>query len=149
MPTIPQGIIDTILHPPIGVLQPFLDYFGPYSGVQTLTQWSSTAGPIYTPLPVGDTYGAIVQLNGPIPIGWGFTNGWFSPDGQYDEAIYENRLLQFVVQHQFLGGTWVTTQMVEIVSIPTVVLWSEAIPGRIGLLAAPGLSFDLFYLLVG
>jgi len=148
MPDINVGIVEQFLHPPIGLLTPHLDYRGPYSGLQTLTQWSSTAGPIFTDLPVTNTFGVQVNIEGPIPIGWGFTNGWVSTDGLYDESIYDQRICQLVVQHQFLGGAWITTQVVPIHSFPLVTMWEVSLPGRIGLLVAPGLSVDLSYLLV-
>jgi hypothetical protein len=146
MPDVPVGIIDTILHPPIGVLIPRLDYHGPYEGNVTVTEFSTTPGPIFTDIDVRASYGVVVQLNGAIPAGFGFTNGWVSDDTLYDEAIYDVRLLQLVVQHQFSGGAWVSTQVENIYSFPKVILWTEALPGRVGLLVAPGLAFDLLFL---
>lgn len=140
------GIIQLYLHPPIGLLQPHLDYYGPFTGNVTRTQWSRTAGPIYTPVDVSATYGVELQLNGGIPAGYGTTIGWVSPDGQYEESDYDQRLVQLVVQHQFPGGAWVTTQRVDIHVFPRVVLWDVSLPGRLGLLVAPGLAFDLFFL---
>jgi hypothetical protein len=143
---VPLG--DQFLHPPIGILRPHLDYFGPYSGNETLTEWSSTPGPVFTHVAVSNTFGVLVQLNGIIPAGYGLTLGWNSSDGLYTADEYEIRLCQLVVQHQFLSGAWTTTQVVDVRSFPTTVLWSVALPGRIGILAAPGLAFDLFYLQV-
>jgi len=141
-----SGLIDFYLHPPIGLLEPQLDFFGPYSGQNTRTEWSSTAGPIFTPVPVSATYGVQLQLNGAIPSGWGLTNGWVSDDGQYDESIYQPPLAQLVVQHRFPNGAWITTQVQWIETFPTVVLWAVSLPGRLGLYVAPRLTFDLFYL---
>lgn len=148
MPDINVGVVEQFLHPPLGALTPHLDYFGPYTGLQTISQWSFTAGPVFTPLNVSDSFGVQVTINGPIPAGWGFTNGWVSPDTLYDEAIYDNQIAQVVVQHQFLGGSWVSTQVVPVHSFPIVIFWEVAFPGRIGLLVAPGLSVDLAFLLV-
>lgn len=139
---------DQFLHPPIGILAPHLDYRGPYSGNETLTVWSSTAGPIYTDIAVSNSFGVVVQLNGSIPAGYGLTLGWNDPSGLYTADEYEVRLVQLVVQHQFLSGAWTTTQVENIRSFPFTVLWAVALPGRVGLLVAPGLSFDLFYLQV-
>lgn len=148
--TAPTGVIDQFLHPPVGVLTNYLDGYGPYSGNQTLTQWSSTAGPVFTPQDVRITFGCFVQLNGTIPAGYGTVLGWNDSSGLYSEDVYENRLLQFVVQHQLLTtGAWVTTQIEDIHSFPHAILWNVALPGRIGLLVAPGLAFDLHYLVVG
>lgn len=148
MPSVDVGVVQQFLHPPLGLLRPHLDYRGSYSGNQTLTIWSDVPGPTFASLPVSNTFGALIQLDGAIPAGWGWTSGWTDPLGQYTEDAYEPRLAQVVVQHQLVGGIWVTTQVEEIVSFPRVVLWDVALPGRIGLLVAPGLAFDLFYLLV-
>lgn len=148
MPDVSSGVIDFFLHPPLGVLTQRLDYFGPYSGNVTRTQYSSTPGPIFTPIGVNLTFGVIVQLNGAIPAGWGYTSGWEDPLGLLDENMYDERLCQLVVQHQLIGGAWITTQLLEVRSFPRLIMWEVAFPGRIGLLVAPGLAFDLFYLTV-
>lgn len=141
----PSGLIDFFLHPPIGALSFALDEAGPYTGRRTLTTWSQGPGPIFTSRPVSQSFGVQLQLNGPIPTSWGFTNGWVSDDGQYDESRYTPPLAQLVAQHQLLTGQWVTTNFEIIESFPHTVFWDVAFPGRIGLLIAPHLSFDLFY----
>lgn len=148
MPDVNTGVIDLFLHPPLGVLNTHLDYYGPYSNEQTLTRWSSTPGPVFTNVAVSESYGVLARLNGSIPPGLGAIDGWTSPDGQDDEAMYEVRLLQIAVQHQLLSGAWVTSQLVNVTTLKRLILWDTALPGRIGLLAAPGIAFDLFYLLV-
>jgi hypothetical protein len=149
MPDISVGIVEQFLHPPIGLLTPHIDYLGPYSGLNTLTEWGTTPGPTIVHGSVTDTFGIEVTIFGAIPAGYGFTNGWVSPDGLYDESTYDQRLCQVVVQHQFLGGAWITTQIIDVHSFPLVALWDVSLPGRVGLLVAPGLEVDLFYLLVG
>jgi hypothetical protein len=139
---------DQFLHPPLGLLRPHLDYHGPYSGNVTRTVWSDTPGPVFSDLPVSESFGVVIQLNGAIPAGYGLTLGWESPDTLYSADEYEIRLLQLVVQHQFISGAWTTSQLVSVNSFPTTVLWSVALPGRLGLYVAPGLAFDLFFLLV-
>jgi hypothetical protein len=148
MPDVNTGLIDFLLHPPLGAMGMHLDYYGPYSGNVELTTWSSTAGPIYTAHSVSNTFGVIVQLNGSIPAGWGFQLGWTDTLALYSEDVYEEQLLQLVVQHQLVTGTWVTTESLSIHTFPKLVMWDIALPGRIGLYVAPGLAFDLFYLLV-
>lgn len=148
MVDLPIGLAQQFLHPPLGLLRPHLDYHGPYSGNVTVDQWSATAGPVFTNYDVSDTFGVLVQLNGGIPAGYGLTLGWVSDDAQYSGDVYDERLLQVVVQHQLLGGAWVTSQLEEVFDFPLAILWREALPGRIGLLAAPGLAFDLFFLQV-
>lgn len=145
---IPIQLGQQFLHPPLGVLRPHLDYHGPYSGNVTLDVWSATPGPVFTDIAVADTFGTIVQVNGAIPSGLGRTLGWNDALGLYTGDIYEERLVQVVVQHQLLGGAWVNSQVFDIRSFPVPLLWAEALPGRLGLLVAPGLSFDLFYLQV-
>lgn len=140
------GLIDFYLHPPIGRLEPRLDYYGPYQGNVTLLKWAPFPGPLFGELDVSATYGVQLQLAGAIPAAWGYDLGWVSDDGQYDEAIYDPPLAQLVIQHQFPTGSWLTTQREVIASFPTVVMWQESLPGRLGLRTAPGISFDLFYL---
>jgi hypothetical protein len=140
------GVIEYITHPPIGQMTPRLDGFGPHSGNKTLTTWSSTLPPIVSVLPVSRSYGCIVQLEGALPPRWGFSQGWVSDDGQYEESRYFPPIAQVVTQHQFPTGSWVSTSVFEIDRFPTLVLWTEAFPGRIGLRVAPNLSVDLFFL---
>ena len=144
-PTI-TGLIDFALHPPLGLLEPRLDYYGPYQGNNTITTWSLTPGPVYTPRPLTDTYGVMVQLDGALPPSWSHSLGWVSEDGQYDETVYDPPIAQVVVQHQFHSGAWVTTQVAAIATWPTALTWQVALPGRVGLLVAPYVSVDLFWL---
>jgi hypothetical protein len=139
MPELPIPIGEQFLHPPIGVLAPFLDWRGPYAGNLTITHRHD--GP-----PIGNTFGVMWQFNGIIPIGWGFENGWVSDDGQYEQSTYETRLFQLVVQHQFRSGVWTTTQLIEPMYAPGAAMWEVALPGRLGLLVAPGIRIDLYYL---
>jgi hypothetical protein len=141
-----SGLIDFYLHPPIGLLEPQLDYYGPYSGNVTVSTWSPTPGPIFTPTFVSASYGVSVQLSGSIPIHWGRELGWVSDDGQSDETVFRPALGQLVVQHRFPTGAWVTTQMQVITNPGSVILWAVSLPGRLGLLVAPGLEFDLLFL---
>lgn len=149
MSPIGTGLIDFLLHPPLGLMNPRLDYLGPYSGNVTLTQYSVTPGPVFEYHQVRDSYGILVQLNGPIPTKWGYEIGWYSDDGQYDESQFWPPLAQIVIQHQFLGGAWVTSQMDVVRSFPQLVLWQQSLPGRVGLSIAPGITLDIFYLSTG
>lgn len=155
MPDVTQGLIDSLLHPLLGSLSPHLDAAGPYTGNVTLTTWSSTLGPIFTPQPVRDTSGVIVQGFGAIPPGWGLIEG-------YDDGVdvsadyYHNRFVQVVVQHRLrrttdglvATGPWVTTQLFDVHILPQLILWEVALPGRIGLYTAPGIEVDLYYLMI-
>lgn len=146
---LPVPIIDFYLHPPVGSLLPILDENGPFSGNSTLTQWREGPGPIFTDHAVSASYGVMLTLNGVLPIKWGFTQGWSSPDGQSDESQYDPPFAQLAIQHQFAGGLWVTTQLEVVVSPVFSIRWTEALPGRIGLKVAPLLAFDLHYFVLG
>lgn len=148
MPSVDVGLVDLLFHPPLGVLSPFLDYHGPFYGYFTFTVWGSTPGPVFSDRSVTDTFGCLVNINGAIPAGLGFTNGWISDDFTADESRYDERLAQVVVQHQFAGGGWITTQIANIHTVPAMVLWETALPGRIGLLTSPAVEIDMYYLLV-
>lgn len=149
LPPPPTGIIDHFLHPPIGLLNPWLDGYGPYSDIVTIVNFSTTVGPIYTPHPVKDAFGVIVQGHGSFPSHIGQNQGWVSDDGQYDSTTYVPPLGEVIVQHQFLSGSWCTTQTVIVSSLPQMIMWDVALPGRIGLAIIPGVSFDLFFLRTG
>lgn len=140
-------LVDFVLHPPIGLLTPTLDGRGPYMGNVTRATWSTTLGPVFTDRPVSSSFGVQLLPHGAIPPRWGSRSGWVSDDGQYDQTVYVPAVAQLVVQHQFPNGAWASTQVVTIDSFPLVVLWEIALPGRIGLLVAPGWALDLFYLL--
>lgn len=142
------GLVSYLTHPPIGLVEPRLDGFGPHSGNKTLTTWSSTLPPIVSTLPISRSYGCIVQLEGALPPRWSFQQGWVSDDGQYEESIYFPPIAQLVAQHQFPTGTWVSTTVAMIDRFPMLVLWQEAFPGRLGLHVAPNISIDLFFLVL-
>lgn len=139
------GIIDTALHPPLGLLTNLLDGNGPYSGDNLLTTWLDGA----TTRNVSDTFGCLVIINGAIPaklgLDLGCAMGGATP---FTGDEYEERLAQVVVQHQLtlgLGG-WVTTQVVDTSFLATLILWQEALPGRLGIRTLPGISMDLQFL---
>lgn len=142
--TVPlQGLADFLYHPPLGVLRPFVDTNGPFGGNATITDVNVSGAT----RPVRQTYGVIVQVASPIPEGWGFRRGWIAPDGNSEESEFIPALGQLVVQHQLLGGAWVTTQVEWVTGFPRLFLWQTALPGRIGVLTAPNITFDLLYLL--
>ena len=149
LPAPPTGLIDFFLHPPVKLLNPWLDGYGPYTGNVTLTKFSSTLPPVYTDHPVMDSYGLMLLPNGAIPLNLGFRQGWVSADGQYEESIFDEPLGQIVVQHQFLSGAYATTQREWIQTFPFFLWWNNALPARIGLLTMPSVAFDFFYLRTG
>ena len=140
------GIIDTALHPPLGLLTNHLDGNGPYTGDNMITTWLDGA----VTKSVGNTFGVIAVAHGSIPVELGLLFG-ASMGGAtlFTGDEYEVRLLQLVVQHQLLLGLggWVTTQVIDSNALAVLVLWAEAIPGRLGIYTLPGMSFDLQFLL--
>lgn len=142
------GLIDMLLHPPLGAMRPFLDYYGPYSGNVSIATWSETAGPIFTPRSVTDTFGVFINIEGLIPTSWGYRQGWVSELGEIDLSQYIPPLGQLVVVHRFSNGLHIATQTFTIDSFPCFVTWDVALPAFIGLRTAPGISFDLSFLMV-
>jgi hypothetical protein len=139
----PSGVIDFFEHPPIGLLLALsLDAAGPFTGTHTMTDYQQ---PLGTHKLVSATYGVVVQLNGAIPQKLGLELGWFDPTGQYTEDRYDERLCQFVVQHQTTSGLWVSTQVIDVRNFPWPIFWEVALPGRVGLRTLPGISVDLLY----
>jgi hypothetical protein len=145
MPTT-AGIIDFALHPPLGLLTNKRDVTGPYSGDNLLTTWNDSG----TIRNVSDTFGVLVIVDGAIPPKLGLTLGCsMGGSSIFEGDEYQQRLAQVVVQHQLFPvvfGGWVTTQIVDTHSLATLILWQEALPGRIGLRTLPGISMDLQYL---
>lgn len=143
------GLIDFFVHAPLNLCGPWLDINGPYTGSVTLTTFRVSSDLSGLHHVVGDSEGVIIDVNGALPPEWGRDAGWFSEDGQYDQSIYIPALGQFVVQHQFISGGFVTTQVVPINTLPTLVLWEQAAPARVGLATAPDVWFDLRYVRTG
>jgi len=142
------GLIEFLFHAPIGFCIPVLDYYGPYSGNFQVEQFSETPGPIYTPRDVNLTQGVEVQLNGPIPLGWGHTVGWASTGGELQMDEYIPPLGVLHVYHQFSNGAHVVTQTVVIETLPTVIQWAVARPKGVGVLVAPNIALDLMFLMI-
>jgi len=146
MPGLPTGVIDTILHPPIGGLTNKLDTNGPYgAGSHTLTTWNDSG----TTRSVSNTFGMLAIVNGTYPPEWGLDLGWNDPITAFGGTYYRGRILQVVVQHQLLLGLggYIDTQIENIFQAGKAMTWNEALPGRIGLYVAPGWSFDLQFLM--
>ena len=142
---IPTGVISGLLHPPLGELSNHLDYNGPYGpGGHTLTTWDDNG----TTRQINQTYGCLAIASGTIPPEWGREIGWDDPVTPFGGTYYEGRILQVVMQHALtfgLGG-FVDTDIFDIYQTAKLMLWSEALPGRMGLWVAPGWSFDLQFL---
>jgi len=131
------SVIQQFITPPWGALNIHLDTSGPYSGNNTLTHFSGV-------VPTNQTAGLVVVVTPTIQLGYEI--GWESDDAIYDQWEYDARLVQVVVQHQFTGGSWVTTQVENLHTLRSGLKWKEALPGRIGIWVLPGLEADLYYL---
>jgi len=144
-----QRLTDFVLHPTLGTLTPCLDGYGPYEGNVTIEKWYGGPGPVMSEQFVTSTHGVFVQLHGTIPPEWGYTKGWVSPDGNLDAGAYTPALAQVVVAHQLLTGLHVLTQVTSIETLPWLTMWDVAVPSTIGILVAPRLKVDLYWLCVG
>lgn len=121
-----------------------LDGNGPYGpGNHVLSTWLNGASLSN----VSDTFGVVVQFNGAIPPKLGLVIG-FDDGGTVNLDEFQLRLVQLVALHQLLSGTWVPSQVVDLHALPFMIRWAEALPGRVGLYVSPGISVDLYYLLV-
>lgn len=144
----PTGIIDFAFHPPLGLLGNHLDENGPYGpGSHTLDHFTNGG----VDVPVDATFGILTIPYGAVAPELGVTLGWRPEiDSHFDGDIYQDRVLQVVVQHQLaLGfGGWVRTQILNQYTFAAVLLWEEALPGRIGLYVAPNWTFDIQFLRV-
>jgi hypothetical protein len=144
MASVTQGIIDFALAPPIGVLNGHLDGNGPYTaGQHLLTTWLDGA----TSRAVADTFGVLVSFGATPPAKLGLVPG-FDDGGSIALDEFDMRLVQVVVMHQLLIGTWIPTQVLDIFAVPAMIRWSEALPGRLGLYVSPTISIDLAFLRV-
>jgi hypothetical protein len=141
------GVIDQFVSAPLGVLLNWVDGNGPFaSGDHTLTDWKK--GGVSVPLAI--TYGVLVIINGAIPPEWGFTLGaGLGGSTPFNGESWQPRIAQLVVQHQLNvlgGGPFVTTQITNTFQTGTLVMWNIALPGKLGLYVAPGISVDLQFL---
>lgn len=144
-----QKLVDFALHPVLSELTPCLDSYGPYEGNTQLEKWYGGPGPVKSEQFVSASSGVLVTLNGAVPPEWGYRVGWVSAGGEVDAAEYVPPLGQVVVLHQLRTGLWVVTQIEAVTRVPLVLMWNVAVPGQLGLLVAPGVKFDLYFLCVG
>ena len=137
------GIIDTIQHLPLGVLEAVIDTNGPYGpGNHILDTWKDGA----LVRPVNITFGVIVQISGAIAPKLGLQIG-FDDGGTVNLDTFELRICQVAALHQLILGTWVASQVVDVFYAPQLLRYVESNPGRIGLYVQPTWHVDLYYLL--
>lgn len=139
-------IIDSFVRPGFDKLATYRDYLGPYTGNNTLTQWSETAGPIFTRWSVSSSFGVVVNPEGPIPTGWGFREGWSDDATAHVCVQWTPPFGRLYVQTQLANGFYLTTSIVTLDVFPCMVTWVDAPAARLGLWVAPNISLELFYL---
>lgn len=140
MPSIDLGVVQQFLHPPLEFLHPVLDSGGPYSGNLTLYNWGGS-------ISVTATFG-VVLVPATIPTELGYTEGWSTGGSVSSGDYYPLRLAQLVVQRQLAGGSWVSSEIHNVYHPGETVIWAEAAPGRLGLYVLPGVTMDLYYLVL-
>lgn len=137
-----QSVIDLLLTPQVGELIPVLDTDGPFTGGNHALTTFHDGVVLWS---VGQSAGCMLQFNGSIPPYLGLTPG-FDDGGIVQCDVFEKRLVQLVVLHQFPSGGWVVTQLEEVHYLPFFTRWDEAIPGKIGLYVLPNISVDIYFL---
>ncbi len=151
--TLPTGVANLLVTPPIALLRPIRDENGPYSfGDYTITEFLTTTTHGLLPAgtwPIGGTYGVMTFLSGAIPTTWGYDIGYDSHGAIGVEGYrYFNRFAQVVVMHEAIGGSFLTIQIQDIHYIqewvPTV--FTPVGGDRLGLHVSPDISVDLFFM---
>ena len=144
MPSVVQTLIDFLAAPPLEVLTLALDANGPYGpGSHTFTTWSQAG----TTRALVDTYGVYVQFNGAIPPELGLEVGY--DDGAVNVMDrFSLRLCQVVTMQLVASGAKVPTHVYDVHYLPSMARWEDGVPTTLGLFVLPGVSVDLFYLVV-
>lgn len=140
MPDSPQGIIESLLHPPINVLSVHLDTSGPYSGNNTIYALGGGRDV--------DAYFGLYVRTVTIPPGLGLLDGYVDDVGEVDMAEYIDRLWQVVVQGTLFGGAIVANQVVDGHTADGLIVFEHLLPAKIGLYVLPFVEVDLYGLLL-
>jgi hypothetical protein len=150
--TVPTGVGQTIFTPPLALLDVVLDEHGPYGeGSHTITDFLTTSAHGLLPAgtwPIGGTYGVVIVAT-TIPPTWGYALGYDSggPIGA-EGTRYHNRFAQVCIQHQVLGGAFVTVQLEDCHFVQTFIR-TEWIPlggDRFGLHVSPDIAVDVYFM---
>ena len=151
--TVPTGVGSVIISPPLALLRPILDEHGPFTtGDYTITDFLTTTSHGLLPAgtwPIGGTYGVVLQVNGAIPITWGYDIGYDSGGALGAEGwVYHERFCQLVVMHEAIGGAFLTVGITELHEIQRYVplSWIPVGGDRLGLHVEPGVAVDLFFM---
>jgi hypothetical protein len=139
-------IIDSFVRPGFDKLGTYHDYLGPYSGNNTITQWSETPGPVFTNWNVASSFGVVVNPVGAIPEGWGYRNGWVDEPTAHNCVQWEPPFGKLYVQTRLANGFYLTTSIVTLDVFPHMEVWIDAPAARLGLYVAPNIALDLFFL---
>jgi len=148
------ALIDTVASPEIGLLRPILDTGGPYYAGSWTFDTFTTAGAGFLPAgtyPVYRTFGVLVQVNGSIPAGWGYSKGLDSGMALgFEGDWYYNRFCQVVPFRELLSGVLWPLEVNDIHRAADIVRWPFRLVGssRIGLHVSPGIEIDLYYLCI-
>lgn len=146
------SIIDSLAYPPIGLLKAVLDENGPYvAGNHTIDTFASSDPFLLPPGPhaVHGTFGAIIQVNGAIPVVEGWADGYDSGGAIGVEGrFYYDRFAQIVLLHQIITGFYVAIQRFELHYLSDVMFWPLRLVGgdRFGLHVEPAIAVDVYFL---
>jgi hypothetical protein len=133
------SLVDYLLAPPLGVLEPVLDTRSPW------LEGSHSISTTYDGTPVADTFGCIIAATG-IPIGWGYDVGYKDVSEGLDARRFVPFYCQLVTVHRLFDGSPVFSQVVYIDQGISVITWDVALPSLVGLYLQPGWEIDLYWL---
>lgn len=133
MPDVTVPIIQTILHPPLGVM-----------GLEHLPTAPFTGGSYAIDRPRGplrvDAYGLFWSVSA-AALGTGNIPGLVTE--------WEDRVVEIGVIHQMLDGTFVYSQRLATNLDAGFVLWEEALPYGIDLVVGPPFLVDFYWCVIG
>lgn len=127
-------ILETILHPPLGLLQREL-IPGLLSGSVDLTRNTGSLAPFNNVNAYGLSWAFFT-----VPIGFGFEIGF--PD------VYFNRMLQASTVHTDFAGHELVSEYHSFFSEGIYWLWQNPGPSRVHLEIEPGVELQAFWLIV-
>jgi len=150
--TVPVGVSQLLVNPPIGLMDPIRDEHGAFAaGDHTITDFLTTSAHGVLPAgtwPIGGTFGVIVAPT-VFPVTWGYDIGYDSgsPVG-FEGWTYENRFAQLVVMHQAISGAFIPVQVVDCFRVQTYIptAFVPVSGDRIGLHVSPGISVELYFM---
>lgn len=129
MPAVDVGVIEQFLHPPIGVCT--LLFEGSHTGSVAI---SRPAGPVGV-----DAFGILYSVT-LEPPGAGQLIG--------QSVIYEQRVVQVVVDHTMIGGINVISQRYEGYEDSALIMFTQALPTDVRLWITPGFEIDVYWVVI-